>query len=58
MIGMIQEIIERVKGRVAMRSSNLEGKNKMLQAELFLEWLREYDFVLAAINVSCYPHHN
>ncbi|KAJ6584760.1 hypothetical protein B0H19DRAFT_1368270 [Mycena capillaripes] len=47
-VAMVQSIIERVKIIVAERSQGLEGSNKLLQAELYLEWLREYDFVLVA----------
>ncbi|KAJ7164649.1 hypothetical protein C8R43DRAFT_1061819 [Mycena crocata] len=49
MTAMVQSIIERVKNDVAERSQSLKGKQKMLQAELYLEWLREYDFVLVAV---------
>ncbi|KAJ7505501.1 hypothetical protein B0H11DRAFT_1979042 [Mycena galericulata] len=46
---MVQSIIENVQVRVADRSQSLKGQKKMLQAELYLEWLREYEFVLTAV---------
>ncbi|KAJ7459666.1 hypothetical protein FB451DRAFT_1271101 [Mycena latifolia] len=49
MIEMVQSVIEGVKATVAERSCNLKGKKKMLQGELYLEWLREYEFVLIAV---------
>ncbi|KAJ7134411.1 hypothetical protein C8R44DRAFT_424148 [Mycena epipterygia] len=49
MTDMVQSIIERVKDTVAKRHRDLKGKKKMLQAELYLEWLREYQFVLSAV---------
>ncbi|KAJ7729654.1 hypothetical protein DFH07DRAFT_849634 [Mycena maculata] len=45
---MVQSIIEHAQARVE-KSQILKGKQKMLQAELYLEWLREYEFVLAAV---------
>lgn len=51
MTDMVQSIIERVKDTVAERHRDLKGKKKMLQAELYLEWLREYQFVLTAVEV-------
>ncbi|KAJ6620829.1 hypothetical protein B0H10DRAFT_2020773 [Mycena sp. CBHHK59/15] len=45
-IFMVQSIIERVKEKVAETN---EGRGKMLQAELYLEWLKGYDFVLTAV---------
>ncbi|KAJ7264022.1 hypothetical protein B0H12DRAFT_1102554 [Mycena haematopus] len=46
---MVQSLIERVKAIVAERAQGSQGSEKLLQAELYLEWLREYDFVLTAI---------
>ncbi|KAJ7075877.1 hypothetical protein B0H15DRAFT_865624 [Mycena belliarum] len=53
LIDMVQAIVESAKASVAERSRDLKDK-KMLQGELYLEWLREYKFVLAAVeNVLC-----
>ncbi|KAJ7695974.1 hypothetical protein B0H17DRAFT_1329340 [Mycena rosella] len=49
MVDMVHSIIESVKVRVSERCRDLKGKKKMLQAELYLEWLCEYEFVLAAV---------
>ncbi|KAJ7644295.1 hypothetical protein FB45DRAFT_784224 [Roridomyces roridus] len=47
---MVHSIVERVKLRVAERFQCRKGENtKMLQAELYLEWLLEFEFVLAAV---------
>ncbi|KAJ6512074.1 hypothetical protein C8R47DRAFT_1064726 [Mycena vitilis] len=46
---MVQSIIERVKDMVAERSHGLDGSKKLLQSELYLEWLYEYEFVLTAV---------
>jgi hypothetical protein len=51
MIEMVQSLIESVKSSVAERCRDLQGKQKMLQAELYLEWLRGYEFVLTAVEV-------
>ncbi|KAF7365398.1 hypothetical protein MVEN_00412300 [Mycena venus] len=49
MTAMIQSLIEHVKAIVAERSQSLRDSKKLLQSELYLEWLREFDFVLAAV---------
>ncbi|KAJ6557281.1 hypothetical protein DFH09DRAFT_986856 [Mycena vulgaris] len=54
MIEMVQSIIERVKNDVAERSHDLKGKRKMLQGELYLEWLRGYEFVFTAVENVLY----
>ncbi|KAF7346117.1 hypothetical protein MSAN_01838400 [Mycena sanguinolenta] len=46
---MIQSLIERVKAIVAGRFQDSEDSEKLLQTELYVEWLREYDFVLTAV---------
>ncbi|KAJ6509012.1 hypothetical protein C8R45DRAFT_969596 [Mycena sanguinolenta] len=46
---MIQSLIERVKAIVAERFQDSEDSEKLLQTELYVEWLREYGFVLTAI---------
>ncbi|KAJ7043905.1 hypothetical protein C8F04DRAFT_1070875 [Mycena alexandri] len=46
---MIQSLIGHVKSVVAKRHHGLEGDKKLLQAELYLEWLHEYEFVLTAV---------
>jgi hypothetical protein len=51
MTAMVQSIIEHVKDIVAKRSEDLQGSAKLLQAELYLEWLREYTFVITAVQV-------
>ncbi|KAJ7712444.1 hypothetical protein B0H16DRAFT_1624957 [Mycena metata] len=46
---MIQSLIEHVQSVVAKRYRGLAVDKKLLQAELYLEWLREYEFVLTAV---------
>ncbi|KAF8208728.1 hypothetical protein K438DRAFT_1961297 [Mycena galopus ATCC 62051] len=49
MTAMTQSIIQHVEAIVAERSQGSQGSEKLLQTELYLEWLREYNFVLTAI---------
>ncbi|KAJ7163319.1 hypothetical protein C8R46DRAFT_1347192 [Mycena filopes] len=46
---MVQSLIDHVKSVVAERHQGSVGDKKLLQAELYLEWLLEYDFVLTAV---------
>ncbi|KAJ7212303.1 hypothetical protein GGX14DRAFT_448663 [Mycena pura] len=46
---MVQSVIEHVKDIVAGRCHGLTGKKKLLEGELYLEWLHEYEFILTAV---------
>ncbi|CAK5284394.1 unnamed protein product [Mycena citricolor] len=46
---MVQAIVNRAKRRVEHKFQGLRDQKKLLECELFDEWLRECDFVLKAV---------
>lgn len=46
---LVQKIVSRVKSSVKTRLD--KAKEKILETELYLEWLQEFEFVVTAIEV-------
>ncbi|KAF7299228.1 hypothetical protein MIND_00871500 [Mycena indigotica] len=46
---LVQSIIEHAQELVAERCCNYKGKNKLLEGELYVEWLIEIEYILDAV---------